>query len=119
VVARHERKPTWLQPVRLAVASWATVITVGNHAGAASSRNERAVASVEARAAGAPLMAIVSLRSQRIMPHITWLLGASRATGDNQAKCDDRTTFWQREGAQVEIMRPVNSAFGPCLGKKA
>src|SRR5262249_44044004 len=55
----------WLQPARLAIASWAALMVMGDHAGAASSRNERAVASVE-RAAGAPIMAIVSLRNQRI-----------------------------------------------------
>jgi L,D-transpeptidase catalytic domain len=60
-----KHKPTWLQPARLAIASWAAVIAVGDHAGA-SGRNERAVASVESRASGAPIMAIVSLRSQRI-----------------------------------------------------
>ncbi len=61
-----KHKPTWLQPARLAIASWAAVIAVGDHAGAASGRNQRAAASVESRVAGAPIMAIVSLRNQRI-----------------------------------------------------
>ena len=61
-----KHKPIWLQPARLAIAGWAAVIAVGDHAGAASSRNERAVESVESRTAGAPIMAIVSLRNQRI-----------------------------------------------------
>jgi hypothetical protein len=54
------------QVARLAVASFAAVIAVSDRAGAASSRNERAAASVESRMAGEPMMAIVSLRSQRI-----------------------------------------------------
>jgi hypothetical protein len=61
-----KRKPTWCQPARLAIASFAALIAAGAHAGAASSRNERSVVSIESRVAGAPIMAIVSLRSQRI-----------------------------------------------------
>jgi L,D-transpeptidase catalytic domain len=61
-----KHNPVWLHPARLAIVSWAAVIAVGAHAHAASSRNERVVASVESRAAGEPIMAIVSLRNQRI-----------------------------------------------------
>jgi hypothetical protein len=77
-----KRKPTWLQPVRLAVGSWATVIAAGDHAGAASGRNERA-ASVESCAAGAPVIAIVSLRSQRITVYDAngWILRAPVSSG--------------------------------------
>jgi hypothetical protein len=78
-----ERKPTWLQPARLAVAGWAAVIALGGHAGAAGGRNERAVMSVETRAAGAPVMAIVSLRNQRINVYDAngWILRAPVSSG--------------------------------------
>jgi L,D-transpeptidase catalytic domain len=78
---RH--RPTWLQPARLAIASFAAVIVMGDHAGAASGRSERAVASVEQRAAGAPIMAIVSLRSQRITVYDAngWILRAPVSSG--------------------------------------
>jgi hypothetical protein len=78
---RH--RPTWLQPARLAIASWAAVIVMGDHAGAASGRNERAVASVEQRIAGAPIMAIVSLRNQRITVYDAngWILRAPVSSG--------------------------------------
>src|SRR3984893_15235755 len=62
----RKHKETWLQPVRLAIATFAAVIAAGDHAGAASGRKERAVDSVESRTAGEPIMAIVSLRDQRI-----------------------------------------------------
>jgi L,D-transpeptidase-like protein len=78
-----KHKPNWLQPARLAIASWAAVIAVGDHAGAAGGRNERAVASVESRAAGAPIMAIVSLRNQRITVYDAngWILRAPVSSG--------------------------------------
>src|SRR5215470_14545219 len=61
-----KRRSTWLRPVRLAIASWAAVIALGDQACAASGRNERPGASVQSRIAGAPIMAIVSLRHQQI-----------------------------------------------------
>jgi hypothetical protein len=78
-----ERKPTWWQPARLAIASLAAVIAVGGHAGAASGRNERSVVSVESRVAGAPIMAIVSLRSQRVTVYDAggWILRAPVSSG--------------------------------------
>jgi len=56
---------------------------MGDHAGAASSRNERAVASVEHRIAGAPIMAVVSLRNQRITIYDAngWILRAPVSSG--------------------------------------
>jgi hypothetical protein len=56
-------------PPAFAIASLAAVIAAGDHASAASGRNERAVASVESRITSEPvepIMAIVSLRNQRI-----------------------------------------------------
>jgi hypothetical protein len=48
----------------LAVASLAALIAAGDHAGAAGARRERAV--IESRTATEPILAIVSLRNQRI-----------------------------------------------------
>jgi hypothetical protein len=78
-----KRKPRWWQPARLGMASLAAVIAAGGHACAASSRNERSVASVESRVAGAPIMAIVSLRSQRITVYDAdgWILRAPVSSG--------------------------------------
>ena len=61
---KHRR--VWTQAAGLAVAGFAAAISAGNGAGAASPRHERPVESVDWRAAGEPIMAIVSLRSQRI-----------------------------------------------------
>src|SRR6202047_4783699 len=60
------RKQTRLRPAYLAVASLAALIAAGNHAGARSGGRERPVEFVESRSAGDPIMAIVSLRNQRI-----------------------------------------------------
>ncbi len=78
-----KRKPAWLQLARLAVAGWTAVIALGGHAGAAGGRSEPAVASVETRAAGAPIMAIVSLRNQRITVYDDkgWILRAPVSSG--------------------------------------
>jgi hypothetical protein len=61
-----KHKQTWLRPVRLATVSVAAVIASGDHMDAASRRNEPSVTAVESRTAGEPIMAIVSLRDQRI-----------------------------------------------------
>ena len=75
-----------LPPAGLAVASLAAVIAAGDHAGAASGRTERPVASVESRIAGEPvepLMAIVSLGNQRITVYDAngWILRAPVSSG--------------------------------------
>ncbi|HZE45834.1 MAG TPA: hypothetical protein VE087_03060 [Xanthobacteraceae bacterium] len=59
-----KRQPAWLRPVR--VVACLAALVVADHAGAAAARNERRIESIESRTAGAPLMAIISLRSQRI-----------------------------------------------------
>src|SRR5499427_8709771 len=79
-------KQTWLRPARLAVASLVAVITADDQAGAAKGRNERAAASFESRVAGEPvepIMAIVSLRSQRIIVYDAdgWILQAPVSSG--------------------------------------
>jgi hypothetical protein len=76
----------WLRPARLAIASLAAAVAAGDHAGAANGRHERAVASVESRLTGEPvepIMAIVSLRSQRITVYDAkgWILRAPVSSG--------------------------------------
>jgi len=59
------------------------MITAGDLAGAASSRNERLIESVETRTAGEPIMAIVSLRTQQITIYDAngWILRAPVSSG--------------------------------------
>ena len=78
-----KRKLTWLRPARLAIASVAAVIASGDHMDAASRRNEPSVTAVESRTAGEPIMAIVSLRDQRITVYDKngWILRAPVSSG--------------------------------------
>jgi L,D-transpeptidase catalytic domain len=71
---------TWLQPVRLLIASLSVVVAAGN---LASAKNERSAASIESRAAGKPIIAIVSLRSQQITVYDAngWILRAPVSSG--------------------------------------
>jgi hypothetical protein len=64
--ANPKHKQTGLRPARLALAGLALWIAGGDHAGAISSQSERSAESIESRTAGEPIVAIVSLRSQRI-----------------------------------------------------
>jgi hypothetical protein len=78
-------KQAWLGLSRLAIASLAAVITAGDHAVAANGRNERAVA-FESRITGEPvepIMAIVSLRNQRITIYDAkgWIVRAPVSSG--------------------------------------
>src|SRR6202165_4357626 len=81
----RKHKQTWLQPMRLAIATFAAAIAAGDHAGAASGRKERSMVSVESRIAGEPIMAIVSLRSQRITVYDAngWILRAPVSSGQH------------------------------------
>jgi len=83
VKTENRDKQTWLRPARLAIVSLAAVIAVGDRADAASRRNEGAVVSVESRVAGDPIMAIVSLRDQRITIYDAngWILRAPVSSG--------------------------------------
>ncbi|HEY6256997.1 MAG TPA: L,D-transpeptidase family protein [Xanthobacteraceae bacterium] len=74
-----KRKPIWWRG--LAVASLAALITAGDHVAAASGRYEQGA--VESRAAGEPIMAIVSLREQRITVYDArgWILRAPVSSG--------------------------------------
>jgi hypothetical protein len=75
-----KRKQTRLRPAHIVVASLAALIAAGDHAGARSGWSER---SVESRSAGDPIMAIVSLRSQRITVYDAkgWILRAPVSSG--------------------------------------
>ena len=64
--ASPEHKQSGLRPVRFALAALAALISVGGPAGANSILSERSAAAIEARIGGEAIMAIVSLRSQRI-----------------------------------------------------
>jgi lipoprotein-anchoring transpeptidase ErfK/SrfK len=79
---KPKHKQTWWRP-GLAIASLAALIAAGDHAGAASGRTERSVASVDARTAGEPIMAIISLRDQRITVYDAdgWILRAPVSSG--------------------------------------
>jgi lipoprotein-anchoring transpeptidase ErfK/SrfK len=75
-----KRKQKRLRPAHLAVASLAALIAAGDQAGAGSGWSER---SVESRSAGDPIMAIVSLRTQRITVYDAkgWILRAPVSSG--------------------------------------
>ena len=70
-----------LRPVYLAVASLAMLIAAGGDAGARG--GERPIESIATRSAGEPLMAIVSLRDQRITVYDAkgWMLRAPVSSG--------------------------------------
>jgi hypothetical protein len=76
-------KQTPLRAARLAIAGLAALVAAQDHAGAASSRSVRAVEQVESRPAGEPVMAVVSLRDQRITIYDTkgWILRAPVSSG--------------------------------------
>src|SRR3954462_6884688 len=76
-----KRKQARLRPVYLAVASLAVLIAAGDDAGARS--GERPIESIESRSASEPLMAIVSLRDQRVTVYDAkgWILRAPVSSG--------------------------------------
>jgi hypothetical protein len=77
------RNQTRLRPASLAIAALAALIAAGEQAEAASGRGERSITSIESRAAGEPVMAIVSLRHQRITVYDAkgWILQAPVSSG--------------------------------------
>jgi hypothetical protein len=81
--ASSKDKHTALRRARLALAGLALLISAEDHAVAAGARSEPAVRSIESRTAGDPVMAIVSLRSQRITIYDTtgWILRAPVSSG--------------------------------------
>jgi L,D-transpeptidase catalytic domain len=72
-----------LRSACLAIAGLVALIAAGDHAGAASGRRGRSVESIKLRAAGQPIMAIVSLRNQRITVYDAngWILRAPVSSG--------------------------------------
>src|SRR6186713_2114193 len=77
----HRRKR--LRPACLAVACLAALISAGDHAAARGGSSERPIESVQSRSAGEALMAIVSLRNQRITVYDAkgWILRAPVSSG--------------------------------------
>src|SRR6266705_4804105 len=78
-----KHKQTRLRPAHLAIAGLAALIAAGDHVGATDHRSERSVESIESRTAGEPVMAIVSLHSQRITVYDAngWILRAPVSSG--------------------------------------
>ena len=74
-----------LRWVHLAIAVLVALITAGSHAGAAQRRGERVIDVMESRAVGQPVMAIVSLQSQRITIYDAkgWILRAPVSSGQS------------------------------------
>src|SRR6478736_2971226 len=72
------------QLARTAVASLALLIAAEDLAAAGSSRNERSIESITTRTTGAPIMAIVSLRSQQITVYDAdgWIMRAPVSSGE-------------------------------------
>ena len=77
---KHERKG--LRPACLAFAGLVLLISAGDDAVSASGRSKRLDQSVESRSGGDPIMAIVSLRDQRITVYDAdgWILRATVST---------------------------------------
>jgi hypothetical protein len=71
------------QLVPMAVATLALLVATSNFAAAGSSRKERSIESITTRTAGEPIMAIVSLRSQRITVYDAdgWIMRAAVSSG--------------------------------------
>jgi hypothetical protein len=65
-----KHKKISFRSTHIAIASLAALNAAGSLAGAAGGRSERSVTSVESRAVGEPIMAIVSLRRQQILDAI-------------------------------------------------
>ena len=78
-----KRHKTGLRLAHLAIAGLTALIAAGGHVGAAERRSERTVESIESRTAGEPIMAIVSLRNQRITVYDAngWILRAPVSSG--------------------------------------
>jgi hypothetical protein len=81
--ANPKHKYTAWGPARIALAALALLISAGDHGVAASARSEPSIQSIESRTAGDPVMAIVSLRSQRISVYDAegWILRAPVSSG--------------------------------------
>jgi hypothetical protein len=78
-----KRMQIGLRSVYLAVASVAVLIVTAEHAGARGRGNPGSVESIQSRSAGEPVMAVVSLHSQRITVYDAngWILQAPVSSG--------------------------------------
>ena len=78
-----KHKQTRMRPARLTIAGLAALIAAGEPAGATSARSNHSVESIGSRTAGEPIMAIVSLRNQRITVYDSngWILRAPVSSG--------------------------------------
>ncbi len=78
---KHERPRS--RPVRLAIAGLAALSAATDHAGATGVRGERAIETVASRPVGEPLMAVISLRNQRITVYDAngWILRSPVSSG--------------------------------------
>ena len=109
-------KQTWLRPARLAIAGLAAVIAAGDHAGAANGRKERA-AGFESRNADEPvepIMAIVSLRNQRITIFDAkgWVLRAASPRRHSSGGATGRLARDQIDDADRSAHHPLRSPSG-------
>jgi hypothetical protein len=78
---KHKQRGLW--SAHLVIAGLAALIVAGDHAAARSARTENSVESIQSRIAGEPIMAIVSLRDQRITLYDAtgWILRAPVSSG--------------------------------------
>src|SRR5262245_31304151 len=76
---KHKHVALW----PLALAGLALLISAEDHATAASARSKRSAQSIESRSGGDPIMAIVSLRDQRMTVYDAdgWILRATVSSG--------------------------------------
>src|SRR6202045_858378 len=78
-----KREQARLRPAHIAIAGLAALIATGDHVCAADRQTDYSVESTESRIAGEPIMAIVSLRNQRITVYDAngWILRAPVSSG--------------------------------------
>ena len=117
--AKLRRNGVPSQLARRAVASLAILIAAENLAEAGSSRTKRSIESVATRAAGEPIMAIVSLRSQRITIYDAdgWILRAPVSSGQAGRETPAGIARFDADGANAvpaglaPIGPPLRRAF--------
>src|SRR5262245_38690962 len=78
-----KRKHIRTRSAPLAIASMAALLALGDHVAARSTRSAALAESIQSRTAGEPILAIVSLRSQRITVYDVngWILRAPVSSG--------------------------------------
>jgi hypothetical protein len=78
-----KHKQSGLTTAQILIAGLATLVVAGDHAAARSARTESSVESIQSRIAGEPVMAVVSLRDQRITVYDAtgWILRAPVSSG--------------------------------------